>query len=40
MLDEFLREGRAKVGDRILCVVPESSRFNCAYMHLTMVAPS
>lgn len=38
MLDEFLREGRAKVGETILCVVPESSRFNCAYMHLTMVA--
>lgn len=40
MLDEFLRDGRAKVGDTILCVVPESGRFNCAYMHLTMVAPS
>jgi len=40
MLDEFLRDGRAKAGDSILCVVPESARFNCAYMHLTMVAPS
>lgn len=38
MLDEFLRDGRAKEGDSVLCVVPESGRFNCAYMHLTMVA--
>jgi 3-oxoacyl-[acyl-carrier-protein] synthase-3 len=40
MLDEFIKEGCAKVGDTILCVVPESGRFNCAYMHLTMVAAS
>jgi 3-oxoacyl-[acyl-carrier-protein] synthase-3 len=40
MLDEFLRENRAKVGETVLCVIPESGRFNCAYMHLTMVAPS
>ena len=40
MLDEFLREDRVKVGDTVLCVVPESGRFNCAYMHLTMVAAS
>lgn len=38
MLDEFLQEGRATIGDTILCMVPESGRFNCAYMHLTMVA--
>lgn len=37
MLDDFLQERRAKVGDTILCMVPESGRFNCAYMHLTMV---
>ncbi len=37
MLDEFLRTGRAGVGDTILCMVPESGRFNCAYMHLTVV---
>jgi 3-oxoacyl-[acyl-carrier-protein] synthase-3 len=37
MLDEFLREGRARVGDTILCMVPESGRFNTAYMHLTRV---
>lgn len=40
MLDEFLREGRPSVGDTILCMVPESGRFNCAYMHLTMVNES
>jgi 3-oxoacyl-[acyl-carrier-protein] synthase-3 len=37
MLDEFLRDGRAQAGDRILCMVPESGRFNTAYMHLTVV---
>ena len=37
MLDDFLREGRAEPGERILCMVPESGRFNTAYMHLTVV---
>lgn len=37
MLDEFMREGRAKPNDNILCMVPESGRFNTAYMHLTMM---
>lgn len=37
MLDEFLREGRAKPGDTVMCMVPESGRFNVAYMHMTMV---
>ncbi len=37
MLDEFLQEQRAKPGDTILCMVPESGRFNNAYIHLTMV---
>jgi 3-oxoacyl-[acyl-carrier-protein] synthase III len=37
MLDEFLRDGRAQLGDRILCMVPESGRFNTAYMHFTVV---
>jgi len=37
MLDEFLREGRARVNDTILCMVPESGRFNVAYMHFTVV---
>ena len=37
MLDEFLRDGRAAIGETILCMVPESGRFNTAYMHLTVV---
>ncbi|MGC6513199.1 MAG: 3-oxoacyl-[acyl-carrier-protein] synthase III C-terminal domain-containing protein [Myxococcota bacterium] len=37
MLDEFLRDGRASPGDTILCMVPESGRFNTAYIHLTVV---
>jgi 3-oxoacyl-[acyl-carrier-protein] synthase-3 len=37
MLDEFLREGRAAPGERILCMVPESGRFNTAYMHFTVI---
>ena len=37
MLDEFLTTGRAKPGDTIICMVPESGRFNVAYIHLTVV---
>ena len=37
MLDEFVRTQAPKVGDRILCFVPESGRFNTTYMHLTVV---
>jgi len=37
MLDEFLRERRPRGGARILCMVPESGRFNTAYMHFTVV---
>jgi len=37
MLDEFMELGKAKPGERILCVIPESGRFNSAYMHLTVV---
>jgi len=36
MLDEFLREVRPRVGARILCMVPESGRFNTAYMQFTV----
>src|SRR5215469_14803024 len=32
MLDEFLRERSPRGGTRILCMVPESGRFNTAYM--------
>jgi 3-oxoacyl-[acyl-carrier-protein] synthase III len=37
MLDEFLAEGKAKTGDSVLCMVPESGRFNVAYLHMTVV---
>jgi 3-oxoacyl-[acyl-carrier-protein] synthase-3 len=37
MLDEFFRDGHAAIGETILCMVPESGRFNTAYMHLTVV---
>lgn len=37
MLDEFLQQDRIKNGDTILCMVPESGRFNTAYIHLTVV---
>lgn len=37
MLDDFLREGRAAAGEKILCMVPESGRFNTAYMQFTVV---
>lgn len=40
MLDAFRKAGHAKRGDRILCMVPESGRFNVAYMHLTVVEAS
>jgi len=37
MLDEFLRDVRPKAGEKILCMVPESGRFNTAYMQFTVV---
>jgi 3-oxoacyl-[acyl-carrier-protein] synthase-3 len=37
MLDEFLREVRPEVGAKILCMVPESGRFNTAYLQFTVV---
>jgi 3-oxoacyl-[acyl-carrier-protein] synthase III len=37
MLDDFMRERQPSAGERILCMVPESGRFNTAYMHLTVV---
>lgn len=37
MLDEFLSLNKAKLGDTIICMVPESGRFNTAYIHLTAV---
>ena len=40
MLDEFIRTRRLKAGEKILCMVPESGRFNCAYMQLTVIDPT
>jgi 3-oxoacyl-[acyl-carrier-protein] synthase-3 len=40
MLDDFIREMRSVPGDTILCMVPESGRFNVAYIHLTVVESS
>jgi 3-oxoacyl-[acyl-carrier-protein] synthase-3 len=37
ILEELVSSGRAKRGDRILCFVPESSRFSFALAHLTAV---
>jgi 3-oxoacyl-[acyl-carrier-protein] synthase III len=37
MLDELLKSGRVKSGDRLLCFVPESGRFSSSFMLLTAV---
>ena len=35
MLDELLRSGRVRAGQRLLCVVPESGRFSSGFVGLT-----
>lgn len=37
MLDEFWRTQTVRTGDTIICMVPESGRFNNVYMQLTVV---
>lgn len=37
LLDELFYSGRLRRGDRLLCYVPESSRFSIYYIHLTVV---
>ena len=37
MLDDFLRQDAGRPGDTLLCMVPESGRFNVAYLHMTIV---
>lgn len=37
MLDDFLKERRPAAGETVVCMVPESGRFNVAYLHLTVV---
>lgn len=36
MLEELMRSGRVRRGERILCFVPESGRFTAVYMLLTV----
>ena len=36
MLDELLKSGRCKKGERILCFIPESSRFSYSFIYLTI----
>lgn len=40
MLDEFRRTRPYRVGDTLLCMVPESGRFNNVFMQLTVVEES
>jgi 3-oxoacyl-[acyl-carrier-protein] synthase III len=37
MLEELLTSGRAKTGQRILCAIPESARFNASFALLEVV---
>lgn len=37
MLEELFHSGKLKIGDKILCYIPESGRFSTAYMLLTVV---
>lgn len=37
MLDELMHSGKLKIGDKILCMVPESGRFVTSFMQLTVV---
>ncbi|UCV06223.1 beta-ketoacyl-ACP synthase III [Dechloromonas denitrificans] len=37
MVDELLKSGRLKAGDRLLCFIPESGRFTGSLMYLTAV---
>ncbi len=37
ILEELFHSGKLKVGDKLLCYVPESGRFSTAFMQLTVV---
>ncbi|HSN18265.1 MAG TPA: beta-ketoacyl-ACP synthase III [Gammaproteobacteria bacterium] len=39
LLEDLFHSGKLKAGERILCYVPESGRFNTAWIHLTAVGP-
>ncbi|MDH2134235.1 beta-ketoacyl-ACP synthase III [Sphingobium yanoikuyae] len=40
MLEELVKSGRLNVGEKLLCFVPESSRFTFAFMQLTVLPPA
>lgn len=40
MLEELLNEGHLTAGEQVLCIVPESGRFQTSIMLLTVVSPS
>ena len=40
MLDELMQSGSLKLGNKILCMVPESGRFITSFMQLTVVGNS
>jgi 3-oxoacyl-[acyl-carrier-protein] synthase-3 len=37
MLDELMRSGRAKKGENLLCIIPESARFNASFVFLEVL---
>ncbi len=37
MLEELLHSGKLEKGETLLCMIPESGRFSCGYMQLTVV---
>ena len=37
IMEELFHSGKLKRGDTLLCMIPESGRFACGYMHLTAV---
>jgi len=37
MMEELFHSGRLRRGEKLLCMIPESSRFSIAYMLLTVV---
>jgi len=39
MLEELFHSGKLRVGDRLLCFVPESGRFSTGYILLTVCGP-
>jgi 3-oxoacyl-[acyl-carrier-protein] synthase-3 len=38
MLDELIKSGKLREGQRLLCFVPESGRFSSGFIYLTVAA--